>query len=113
MNRAVIFELSQLLGAADDPQRTSPLRAELDTLAERYGRSEPSEYVGLPERARAAAEQAIASAGETERELVWAQQLLPEAESRLAQAQKSANGRWILLGALVLIALAVVIGQAM
>lgn len=113
MNEMSLFQLAQRLGATDDPLRDSSLEAQIDAFAARYGRPEPSRYDGNPGHARTAAQRAIARAEDAERELVWAQQALPEAEHRLAQEQKSANGKWILLGVFVIIVLAVLIGQGM
>ncbi|HMR47854.1 MAG TPA: hypothetical protein PKE40_01165 [Arachnia sp.] len=48
-----------------------------------------------------------------ERQAAAAVAALPEVEAALAQAGKTANGKWVLLGAIVLIVLAVLIGQVL
>lgn len=68
-------------------------------------------YAGAPDRALDVARGQIVQVEDAERAIAWARQALPPLEQRLAVFQKAARGRWILPAVLVIIVLAVVVGQ--
>ena len=110
MTGSTMFQVLTALGAtSDDAARVAA--GSLAALSDRHGAAKPAPFDGPPAQALQAATSAIARAEGAERELVWAQQQLPAVEQRVAEQEKGARGRWVLPLVLVIIVLAIVLGQ--
>ena len=96
---------------ADPQARVERLQRRLDALEHDHGATAPRPFTGSAPAALDAAERALNDADAARSQLADASAALPAAERRLAQASRSANGIWILLGAIGVIGMLVLIGQ--
>lgn len=110
MTGATVFWVLTALGATTDAGARAAANS-LSALSDRHGAPSPAPIAGPPDQALPAATTAIARAEDAERELAWALQQLPAVEQRVAELEKAARGRWVLPAVLVIIVLAVIVGQ--
>ncbi len=105
-----LFDALQRAGAVGGAWDAS-LDAPIDALVARY--RVPPALSSSPAGAESAvARAALAEAVEADEVRTAAERELVEAEQRMGQLRKGANGVWFLLGAVVLIGLTVLIGTA-
>lgn len=105
-----VFDLLERIGSSD-ARELARLEARWNDLAAQQGPVAPAPFHDDPSRAEAVARDALTQADAAIREVAWAEQSLPAAEHQLAAQRRAGNGKWVLLGAVALIVLAILIGQ--
>lgn len=112
MPGVTVFDLLERIGASDG-RELSRLEARWSDLAAQCGAVAAVPFHDHPARAEATARDALDQAEAATREVAWAEQSLRVAEGELAAQRKAGSGKWVLLGALVVIVLAILIGQVL
>lgn len=105
-----MFEVLERVGARSRA-REDALSRRLDDLRARSGAIKPTEYRQAPDTALPAAERALDAAESAIQRLAAVEDALPVAQADLARVSRGASGPWILLGVIVLIGVAIAIGQ--
>lgn len=112
MPGVTVFDLLERIGASD-ARELGRLEARWNDLAAQHGTVAAAPFQDDPARAEAVAREALDRADAAIREVAWAEQSLRVAEGELAVQRKAGNGKWVLLGALAVILLAILIGQVL
>lgn len=107
-----MFDLLERIGASD-AHELARLETRWTDLAATLGSVGPEAFHDHPSRAEAVAREALDQAEAAIRDVAWAEQSLHAAEGELATQRKAGSGKWVLLGALAVIVLAIVIGQVL
>lgn len=106
-----LFDVLRHAGGVSNPRVEAEVAASVQDYVMRYGAAQPTAYSGDAVGALSAAQDALVRAAAVERRLAQAHQEVGPAEALVAELTQAARSKLVLPIILVIIVLAIVIGQ--